>query len=117
MKYLFLMFYKYYSDRKETKTTAYISALGVVSIYIFVLIINVCKILNIDFKILFWSKNVLLNYLLIGLVLLPVNIFLYFIFPIAKVKLLSLNFKYNIYKNIFFILFFIIMFFLLFVKY
>lgn len=116
MKYLFLMFYKYYSDGKETKSTAYISTLFVVSIYIFVFFLNICKILNIDFEIIFWSKNVLLNYLLTGIVLLPINVFLYFIFPPEKIKLLSLNFKYNIYKNIFFILFFIVTFFLLFIK-
>lgn len=113
MKYLFLMFYKYYKDGKETKSTAYISALGVVSIYIFVFFLNVCKILNIDFKIMFWSKNVFLNYLLIGIVLLPINIFLYFIFPPEKVKALSLNFKYNIYKSIFLYYFLLLHFFII----
>ena len=117
MKYLFLMFYKYYSDGKASKSTAYISALGVVSIYIFVFLLNLCKAFNIDFKIMFWSENVWMNYLLIGIVLLPINVFLYLIFPPKKVKELILSFKYDVYKNIFFILFFIIIFFLLFVKY
>lgn len=117
MKYLFLMFYKYYSEGKETKSTAYISALGVVSIYIFVFLLNLCKVFNIDFKIMFWSEKVWMNYLLIGIILLPINIFLYLIFPPQKVKGLSLNFNYNIYKNSFFIVFFIIIFFLLFIKY
>lgn len=43
MRYLFLMFYKYYSDGKETKSTAYISTLGIVGLYILVLILNLVK--------------------------------------------------------------------------
>lgn len=56
MKYLFLMFYKYYSDSKHTKSTAYISTLGAISIYCFVLLMNLCKVLNIDFTIPYWGK-------------------------------------------------------------
>lgn len=113
MRYLFLMFYKYYSDGKETKSTAYISTLGIVGLYILVLILNLVKFFKINIEIPFWGNNTLLNYIIIGILTLPIHLLFYYLYPPQKIKELSLTFKYNIYKNIFFI----IIFFLLFVKY
>lgn len=117
MKYLFLMFYKYYSDGKETKATAYISTLGIMGLYVLVLTLNLLKIFNVNLEIPFWGNKIWLNYLIIGVLTLPIHLIFYYFYPPKKIKQMSLNFKYDIYKNIFFILFFVVTFFLLFVKY
>lgn len=117
MRYLFLMFYKYYLNGKETNSIAYISALGVVGLYVLLLILNLCKLFNIDFTIPFWGKEIWLNYLIIGVLTLPIHLIFYFFYPPKKIKKLSITFRYNLYKNIFFITVFIILFILLFIKF
>ena len=115
MKYLFLMYYKYNFEGKQTKSTAYIGAMGVVTLYIYVFLLNIFNILNIEFEIPYWGIEIWLNYILIAIVFLPINIILYLLYPPKKVKQLYITFKYNIYKNIFWITLFIVMFFSLFI--
>ena len=117
MEYLFLMFYKYYFDGKETNSTAYISALGIMGLYVLLLILNLLKILNVNFEIPFWGNEIWLNYVIIGILTLPIHLFFYYLYPPQKIKELNLTFRYNIYKNIFFISVLIVLFFSLFTKY
>lgn len=117
MKYLFLMFYKYYSEGQQTQSIAYISALGVLGLYILLFVLNLCKLFNVAFDIPYWGNAIWLNYLIIGIITLPIHLILYFYYPPKRIKKDSLTFNYNRYKNLFFIIVFVSMFFLLFLKY
>ncbi len=117
MRYLFLMFYKYYSNGKETKSTAYISTLGIIGLYVLLLVLNLCKLFNLDITIPFWGKEIWMNYFIIGALTLPIHLILYFSFPPKKVEKLRISFQYNYFKNTFFIILFVAMFVLLFLKY
>ncbi len=116
MQYLFLMFYRYNSNGKETKSTAYIGALFQTSIFIVVILNNLLKLTGWDFKIPFWGESTWLNYILSGIMLLPINIFLYLLYPPKKVKVLNLSYKNNIFINVVIIAIFIVLFFTQFVK-
>jgi len=115
MKYLFLMYYKYYSEGKHTESIPYFSALCAVTLYMYIFLLLILQILNIDFKIPYWGIERWLNYILIAIVLLPIQIIFYCIFPPKVMKQLSMSFKYNIWKNIFWITVLIVMFFSLFI--
>jgi len=104
------MYYRYYSEGKKTKSTAYICTLGAVTAYIYVFILNIFKILYIDFIIPYWGIERWLNYILSTIIATPIIIILYLLYPPKKIKELNMSFTYNIYKNIFWIIVFIVMF-------
>ena len=111
MKYLFLMFYRYYSTGKNTKDIPYVSTLGAVGTYIFLFILNIFMIFNIDFEIPYRGIARWLDYILIAIETSPIVITLLCLYPPKKVKQLNESFKYNIYKNIFWITVLIVLFF------
>ena len=112
------MFYKYNFEWEQTKSTAYIGALGAVTTYVYIFILNIFKLLNIGLvEIPYWGEAKWLDYILSIIIVSPIIIILCLLYPPQKVKELNKSFEYNIYKNIFFITLFIIMFFALFIKF
>lgn len=113
---MILMYYKYYSEGKQTKSTAYICTLGAVTAYIFVFMLNIFKILNIDFNMPYRGIARWLDYILTAIETSPIFITFYLLYPPKKLKELNKSFTYNIYKNIFWITVFIVLFVGLFVN-
>jgi len=103
------MYYKYFSTGKHNDFP-YIRTLGAVIAYIYVFMLNIFKTFNIDFEIPYWEIEIWLNYILSTIIVSPIIIILYLLYPPKKVKELNITFKYNIYKNIFWIVVFIVMF-------
>ena len=100
MKYLFLMFFRYYRMGKFSKDNAYFSALVAVVICLQSLFYFILSLFKIEFTIKWMRKSKGLDYIIMGLLLLPICIGVYFLFPPKKVKLLYRNFKNDRTKNI-----------------
>jgi len=111
MKYLVLMFYRYYSEGKQTNSTAYICTLGAVGLYIFFFILNIFQIFDINYQMPYRGIARWLDYILIAIETSPIIITLILFYPPKKVKQLNMSFSYNIYKNIFWITVLIVLFF------
>ena len=91
MKYLFLMFFRYYRMGKFSKDNAYFSALVAVVICLQSLFYFILSLFKIEFTIKWMGKSKGLDYIIMGLLLLPICIGVYFLFR---------NFKNDRTKNI-----------------
>jgi hypothetical protein len=85
---------------KFSKDNAYFSALVAVVICLQSLFYFILSLFKIEFTIKWMGKSKGLDYIIMGLLLLPICIGVYFLFPPKKVKLLYRNFKNDRTKNI-----------------
>lgn len=100
MKYLFLMFFKYYREGKNRRDIAYFSALSAVVLYVYMLFLFIISLLGIDFSIKGIGKSRLQDYIIMGGILFPIYLGVYFIYPPLKIKKYYKNFKNNKIINI-----------------
>ena len=115
MKYLILMFFKYYREGKQTKNIAYFSSITAVILYVNIVFLSLMSVLRIDFTIIGMGENKLLNYLVMGSIMSIEFIIIYHFYPPQKVKRLYKNFKGNKILNLFIILALIIFFIFIFI--
>jgi len=109
------MYYRYFSTGKHNDFP-YIRTLGAITAYIFVFMLNIFKVFNIDFVIPYWGIARWLDYILSTIMVSPIILIMLLFFPPKKLKQQNESFTYNIYKNIFWIIVFIVMFVGLFVN-
>ena len=116
MKYLILMFFKYYREGKQTKNIAYFSSITAFILCLHIVFFSLMSLLKIDFTIIGMGENKLLNYLVMGSIMSIEFIIIYHFYPPQKVKRLYKNFKNNKRLNLFIILTLIIFFVFIFIK-
>lgn len=117
MRYLLLMFFKYYRGSRETKHIAYFSALSAVILYGCIIFFGITSLLKIDFEIMGMSKNKIQNYFVFGLILFPIYFVVYCIYPPKLIVKEYSKFENSIIKNVLIIIVLIIMFSMIFFKF
>ena len=116
MKYLILMFFKYYREGKQTKNIAYFYSITAVILCLHIVFFSLMSLLKINFTIIGMGENKLLNYLVMGSIMSIEFIIIYHFYPPKKVKRWYKNFKNNKRLNLFIILTLMIFFVFIFIK-
>lgn len=100
MKYLFLMFFKYYRGSKGTKYKAYFSSLLAVCLYSYIVILGIISLLGVNLTIKGMGTSRIQDYFIIGCIMFVMTIFLYYLYPPKKIKILYKSFRNNKIYNV-----------------